>query len=158
LEQFQNKLSDYYIRPIVTLILNDIIKIYKPQTLGQFLERVAAHIPEPEEALRFRNSFAQNAFAQNSRQDSRKDLPSTRQRASAGIESLSDSKASTLTAACIAQCQQQLIQYYIAPMAQMLIDEVITAHNPKNIRQLVQLIAEQLPQDQAEIFVRQVLS
>jgi hypothetical protein len=157
LEKCQCKLSDYYIGPMVTLILDDIINVHNPQTLGQFVERVAAHIPETQEALRFRNSF-RNSFSQNSRKGSRNDLPSTRPLPSAGIKPLSDSSASTLTAACIAQCQQQLTQYYIAPMAQMLIDEVMSAHHPKTTRQLVQLIAEQLPQEQAESFVRQVLS
>jgi hypothetical protein len=153
LEKCQCKLSDYYIEPMVTLILHDIINIHHPQTLGQFVAIVAAHIPETQEALRFRNSF-RNSFSQNARND----LPSTTPLPSAGIEPLSDSKASTLTAACIAQCQQQLTEYYIAPIAQMLVDEVITTHHPKTARQLVQLIAEQLPQDQAESFVRQVLS
>ncbi len=65
---------------------------------------------------------------------------------------------STLTQACIAQCQQQLAEYFIVPIANMLVDDIITTHHPKNARHLVALISEQLSHEEAEHFSHYILS
>ena len=71
---------------------------------------------------------------------------------------LTETSASTLTQACITQCQQQLAEYFIVPIANMLVDDVIAAHHPKNARRLVALISEQLSYEEAEHFSHYILS
>lgn len=154
LEQCQHKLSDYYIGPMTTLILNDIVNVHRPQTLGQFIDLVAAHIPDPQDALRFKSSFPQNSRNTLSRTST----PSTTGMAASSGSKPPSSQVVRLTEACIEKCRQQLTEYYIVPMAHMLVDEIMSTHHPKTNRQLVELIAAQLPDDQVEIFSRQVLS
>ncbi len=74
------------------------------------------------------------------------------------VEPSNRSTESTLTSACIAQCQQQLTEYYIVPIANMLVDDIIATHHPKNARRLVALISEQLSHEEAERFSQHILS
>jgi len=71
---------------------------------------------------------------------------------------LTGASASTLTQACIAQCQQQLAEYFIVPIANMLVDDIIATHHPKNAHHLVALISEELSHEEAEHFSHYILS
>lgn len=170
IDQCQHKLCDYYIGPMAKLIIDDIIVKDRPQTIRHFIQRVSDHIPVSQDAIAFRNSL-QSQFAQNARQwppsrfsgvgtrPYKTDRPiSSQSSAHSPNPPSSASAAATLTWDGVKKCQQQLTEYYIAPMAQMLVDDIMAAHAPKTTRQLVQLIAEQLPPAQAELFSRQALS
>ncbi len=195
-ERCQRKLGDYYIGPMTTLILNDIITIQQPSTLHQFIALVAAHIPDPQDALTFKNRFSKSSFLQppsnstytpkRSNQQPSSQQPSNQQPSNQQPSAQSKPEAllsaspqqvnkpqiskpqvskpqtphphpSGLTKDCIDKCRQQLAAYYIAPMAQMLIEDVIALH-PTNNRQFVQLVADHLPPEDAEQFSRQVFS
>ncbi|MEO0824842.1 MAG: pentapeptide repeat-containing protein [Cyanobacteria bacterium J06635_15] len=134
LEQCQRKLSEYFIDPVVALVLDDIIKLHRPRTPSQLIDLVADKIPDPQEAIRFRHSV----------------LPSER------VERSYSPNAPALTNAFIEKCQQSLIDD-IGPMAQVIVDEIIATHHPTTPNQLVKLIANELPPAQAEIFCHQAL-
>lgn len=132
LEQCQQKLSDYYISPIAALILDDIVTLYRPPTFDQFIDLVASYIPDRQDALCFRNGILPNA-----------------------PEASNHPCAMTLNDSFIEKCQQELTEYYIAPIAQMIVDETMALHHPTSPHQLVKLIADQLPPPEAESFSRQ---
>ena len=177
LEQCHNKLCDYYIGPMVTLILDDIVTIKRPSTKRQFIELVAAHIPVTQEALSFRHRFSTNSSSSHlstppsnsiSTPLSNSRTSSYRQQAIQNSQASSKDQhhpqparlisISALTQTCIEKCRQQLADYYIAPMAHMLIDDVIATHQPKTNRQFIKLITDHLPSDQVESFSQKVLS
>ncbi|MBE9077807.1 pentapeptide repeat-containing protein [Romeria aff. gracilis LEGE 07310] len=144
IEQCQQKLADYYIGPIAALIMEDIVAIHCPQTLEQFVDLVTAHIPEPQAAFCFRNRVLSSPpQAPNS--------PKTA-RASSTVDSTSPA---TLTDAFIDHCRQCLTEYYILPIAEMIVEEVLTLDQPTTPHQLITLIADKLPQAEAESFIRQ---
>ena len=210
-ERCQRKLCDYYIGPMATLILDDIITIQQPKNLHQLIMLVAARIPDPQDSLRFQNSFSQAAskpsstpmpksisrsISKSSSTPIPKPKPATpakpisQPQASPSTPPASTPPASTsasvppastpppstafpqaspqipaaqpsrsaLPQSCIDKCREQLAEFFIAPMAQMLIEDVIEMHNPTTARQFVQLIAEHLPPEDVERFSRQVLS
>lgn len=230
----QRKLCEYYIGPMATLILDDIITIQQPKNLNQLIMLVAARIPDPQDSLRFRNSFSEQASSKASSKASSTPIPKSiskptstaksptpvtpdqplfptvsrvwpNPQASPGTPPVSKPPASTSSAStpsahnpsastpsprtsfpqasprtsfpqaspqipasqpippalpqrCIDKCREQLAEFYIAPMAQMLIEDVIEMHNPTTARQFVQLIAEHIPPEAVEKFSRQVLS
>lgn len=176
LEYCQSKLSDYYIGPMATLILDEIITIHQPQTLDRFINLVVAHIPELQDAHQFRERCQRN-FGSYSQPVAPSPSPTHPAHSTADTqasqmprrvsddlsdrgsgETFSHPAPATVTEAFINRCQQALSDYYIAPMAQMLVDEVITFHHPKTPRQLVALIADKLSHEQAKLFCRTLLS
>jgi hypothetical protein len=134
LEHCQRKLSEYYIGPMVTLMLEDILATHQPQTASQLVDLVADQLPDKETGRAFRDELQ-----------------------SALLEGNPRSRSSALTDAFIDQCQQSLADYYIAPMAQMVIQEILAIRHPTTPRQLAKLIAAQLPDVQAEHFLQQAL-
>ncbi len=184
IEQCHYKLCDYYIGPMATLILDDIITTKQPQTKHQFIELVAAHIPVPQDALSFQHRFVQQSppspapLPSWSPASPSASLPEPSSKPLSKPPSKLPPKpqaaprpqaqplahqpdrlisVSSLTQTCLERCRQQLSEYYIVPMAQMLIDDVIAMHHPKTNRQFVQLVADHLPPDQVESFSRKVL-
>ncbi|MEO0537151.1 MAG: pentapeptide repeat-containing protein [Cyanobacteria bacterium P01_A01_bin.123] len=135
LEQCQRKLSEYYIGPMVGVILDDIIELHRPKTFSQFIALVADQIPEPSEASRFRQSVQQSGTFE---------LPYC-------------PNTTALTDVFIEKCRQYLIDD-IGPMARVIVDEIMAIHHPTTPNQLVKLIADKLPRSQAERFRYQALS
>ncbi len=167
IKQCHHKLCDYYIGPMAKLILDDIITVKQPQTNCQFIKLVAAHIPIPQDALSFQHGFAKRSVPKSTPHPSLSSQISHKTRTLPNVQNSHKAQAYTqsarpssnaLTHACIKKCQQALAEYYIAPMAQMLIDDVLAMHQPKTARQFVQLIACHLPPDQIESFSRKVLA
>ena len=161
------KLSDYYISPMVTMILNDIIEFDQPNSPRQLIELVAAHIPDPQaaqqfcysaasswqtelrEALPYQQAVSQSTISQQS--DIQQPIPIRK------VAVSSDYKRASLPEDFIQRCQDKLSEYYIAPMAQMIVNESIIQHNPTTPYQLVKLIAAQLTFSQAAYFTHQML-
>ncbi|MEO0707362.1 MAG: pentapeptide repeat-containing protein [Cyanobacteria bacterium J06649_5] len=170
IKRCQHKLCDYYIGPMATLILNEIITHQRPQTLTQFIALVADRLPDPQDALRFKNSFSHAASNHThsptpSPQKRLQDKPPQKPQVQPSKGHQASPKASlpqhrppALSPTCIAKCRQQLSEYYIAPMAQMLIDDVLALHQPTSNHRFVQLVADHLPPEEVENFSRQVLS
>ena len=148
----------------------EIITHQRPQTLTQFIALVADRLPDPQDALRFKNSFSHAASNHThsptpSPQKRLQDKPPQKPQVQPSKGHQASPKASlpqhrppALSPTCIAKCRQQLSEYYIAPMAQMLIDDVLALHQPTSNHRFVQLVADHLPPVEVENFSRQVLS
>ena len=162
LDHCHRKLSDYYISPLVTMILNDIIELDQPNSQRQLIESVAAHIPDPQEAQQFCHSAASWQSEPQQvmpHQQAVSQQPVIQQPTPIQeVAVSSDYKRANLPQDFIQKCQDKLSEYYIAPMAQMIVNESIIQHNPTTPHQLVELVAAQLTFSQAERFTRQMLT
>ncbi|MCG8368390.1 MAG: protein kinase [Pseudanabaenales cyanobacterium] len=153
----QNELA-HCIGPIASFIVEDILDQHPHMTPQQLVENLASEIADPQQAVEFRNRIVMASEPTVIEPSSQAEAVLGRSKFGAKSAGLSESAApESIDPQFIEHCRQRLASY-IGPMAGFLLDEVL-ADNPQIFpRQLVALLAAEIPNPkQAEEFQRQLL-
>lgn len=167
LDRCHQKLCEYYISPMVTMLMEDIVHKAPAQDTEALVALVISHIPDEEDARHFRRGLRLGSSRSEQNQLPQHVTPHTACRSTISTSSTYVSSQPptaplstniTLPPVFINNCLMHLSEYYIAPLAEMIVNESIALHQPTTPQQLVSIISQQLTPAQSRQFSQQVLS